>query len=216
MPPPNEPPLLLALKQAILEFHDDPKNFDFSAVPFWGFNRVALANAEAGHSAAYADILLPHHYVRPDQLCSPPEAPGAAPPLDNINRTLIAQPWEGRRDVLLGRFTHYCRGLNPDGSNALVVNRQRLLHCPRTFFSDLAARVGSVAGVTLDVAPTNTVGSFPGNDAFLRPDGTKLAQRDAVPLDLFAQNKYILVTDGQVSAGKLAHALALGSVVRPA
>lgn len=50
-----------------------------------------------------------------------------------------------------------------------------------------------------------------------RPDGGFVDARPRIPLDEFAKARYVLVTDGQVSAGKLAHALALGSVVlRPA
>lgn len=46
-----------------------------------------------------------------------------------------------------------------------------------------------------------------------RPDGGFVEMRDRIPLDHFAKAKYVLVTDGQVSAGKFANALALGSVV---
>lgn len=46
-----------------------------------------------------------------------------------------------------------------------------------------------------------------------RPDGGFVEMRPRIPLDEFAKAKYVLVTDGQVSAGKFANALALGSVV---
>lgn len=177
--------------EIILGMHDDPQSNWGSvrgdALPVWGFNRNRFGG----------DILIPHHYVRPDQLCHD-HAVDRSPPT-SINASLFHVPWAARERRLMGRFSHYC-----SGNREVLINGNKVEHCPRSFFPLLAQKQKHVAGVVLDVAPT-------GNST--AADGAPLLGGGYVPLAEFARARYVLVTDGQVGAGKFAHALALGSVV---
>lgn len=183
--------------EAVIGMHDDPQSWDVhgARLPVWGFNR----------DEGTADILLPHHYVRPDQLCR--EQHGGPPVA--INMSLLRAPFEERDRRLLGRFTHYCAGAR----GVKLLHDGFITDCPRTYFSYLAQDRKEVAGVALDVGPINLVRQDIATAEWKRPDGGFVEERPRIPLDQFARAKYVLVTDGQVSAGKFANALALGSVV---
>lgn len=143
--------------EAIIGLHDDPQSHDVrgSRLPVWGFNRHAAAG----------DVLLPHHYVRPDQLCH--ETHGGPPA--SINMTLLRTPFEQRERRLLGRFTHYCAGLRE-----VRIQGQLVEECPRTYFSYLAQHHKEVGGVTLDVGPTNEARIHPAQLAPQRTQGCAL------------------------------------------
>lgn len=177
---------LLSL-EFLLNFDDHPTNSAPTRdIPVWGFNWKSPS----------VDFATIHYYSAPDGICA--------------NHSHI--PWKQRNDSVISRYTHYCP---PAGTKE--INSDGLHPCPRTYFADLARRVGSVAGVKLDIGPTATIGPQTAYESwqqeYLGTDGSPVVTRNHLDLSQYGENKYILVSDGVVGAGKFLGALAFGSTV---
>jgi hypothetical protein len=169
----------------ILNVEDDPAGTSASAgIPLWGFNR----------RKDFVDVAMPNYYAYPDGVCS-----------DERHRT----PWLQRRAAVIGRFAHFCSPRAP-----VSVHGDALRLCPRTYFTELTERMRNASGaVELDVATMNQLTEDTPAGIYRSSDNKTVKARPPVPLSDFSGSKYVCVTDGIVSAGKLSAALALGSVV---
>lgn len=171
----------------VLNFDDHPTTSNPSlGVPVWGFNRKKPS----------VDFAVIHYYSVPDRICT------------NHSH----KPWAQRRNAVVSRYTHYCP---PAGSRELNGDGER--PCPRTYFADVARRVVTVSGIELDIGPTSTLSNQstyePYQLEYLGSDGKPVQIKGKLDLSQYGENKYILVSDGVVGAGKFLGALAFGSVV---